>query len=310
MTNRSANGLKGAIGNFAASVAEDPAFVPGYVGLADGYSLLNLYDIDPPADAYKKAKQYAERAISLDNEYAEAHASLAYIRFYSERNREAAELEFRRAIQMNPSYGQARHWFALVLSAMNKPVDALTEIQTAERLDPRSLAIRSAAAMVYFFDRKYDKALEQCELALAIDPQFVPALKIKRWTYQAMGDLPAAKESFLRERESMGGKSGDPGWQTIESQLAETDEERALATSLLNKAVNEKEVSGNDYTFAFEIALAFDHLGLRNKALDWLERAEQSRNHSFNFLEADPRLVGMRSEPRFLQLAKKLHASE
>jgi Predicted integral membrane protein len=306
MTSRSSDGLRLAIENFEAVVANDPTFVPGYVGLADSFSLLNLYSVDPPADAYAKAKKHAEKAIQLDNEFAEAHASLGYIRFYSERDREAAELEFRRAIQMNPSYAQARHWFALVLSAMNKPVDAVTEIQTAERLDPRSLAIRAASAMVYFFDQKYDRALSECERALETDPNFVPALKVKRWIYQATGDMPAAKEAFLRERESMGGSADDAGWQIIEAQLTETNEERSESSRKLSSAIANESVRDNDFVYAFEIALAYAHLGSPEKCLEWLERAEEAGNHSFNFFDVDPRFAGIRSESGFTILSERL----
>ncbi len=133
MVGRSPASLRTAITLFADAVKEDATFAPAYVGLADAHSLLNLYDIDPPDDAYEKALQYANRAHTLDPDLAEAHASLGYIDFYYKRDRAAAELEFRRAIQMNPSYAQAHHWFALVLAAMNKPVDALSEIEL--RLD-------------------------------------------------------------------------------------------------------------------------------------------------------------------------------
>src|SRR5690606_11738550 len=130
---------------------------------------------------------------AIDPDLAEAHASLAYIKFYYERDRAAAELEFRRAVQMNPSYAQARHWFALVLAAMNKPVDALSEIETAERLDPRSLSIKAASAIVRFFGGDLDQAIADADRALAIDPAFVPAHKVKRWIYAAKGDLEAAR---------------------------------------------------------------------------------------------------------------------
>jgi tetratricopeptide (TPR) repeat protein len=192
---------------------------------------------------------------------------------------------------------------------MNKPVDALTEIQTAERLDPRSLSVISAGAMVYYFDRQFSKALEQCDRVLSIDPQFVPALKVRRWTFQAMGNVIAAKSSFVEERDSMGGKSGDPGWQIIESQLVEPSDERETARRWLDDAVNSADIRDNDFTFAFEIALAYEHLGFRDKALDWLERAERSGNHSFNMAEVDSRLSELSREPRFVKLLEKLRGN-
>lgn len=305
MTSRSPESLRRAIASFSASVAEDGQFAPAYVGLADAYALLNLYDVTPPVDAYQKAREFALRAISINDDLADAHATLAYVHFYYDRDRTASELEFRRAIQMNPSYAPAHHWFALVLAAMNKPIDAKTEIEIAERLDPKSLAIKSAAGIVDFFAGDYQKALADCDRALTLDPSFVPAHKVKRWVYSAMGDLRSARETLERERLNSGGGADYPGWQIIEAQTAGPDR-RDEALAMLEKAIKAEEVRTNDFTYAFEIALAFDHLMRSEKALNWLERAEASGSHSFNMLEVEPRLKDLRNEPRFRILLTKL----
>lgn len=310
MTNRSPGGLRRAITLFADAVAQDGQFAPAYVGLADAYSLLNLYDITPPADAYDKALQYANQALALDPDLADAHASLAYIKFYHQRDRSGSELEFRRAIQMNPSYAQAHHWFALVLTAMNKPVDALSEIETAERLDPRSPSIKAAAAIVHFFSRDYDQALAAAERALAIQPGFVPALKVKRWIYTVRGEWTAARESFEQERTN-GGNPDAAGWKILEAQLTPPDDaSKREAFKMLETAIADETVRGNDFAYAFEIALAYLHLGDQTRALDWLERSEKARTHSFNLLEPDPRLASLQTTPRYARLLEKLHPAK
>ncbi|MEQ1764317.1 MAG: protein kinase [Pyrinomonadaceae bacterium] len=310
MVGRSPSSLRHAITLFADAVREDSTFAPAYVGLADAHSLLNLYDVDPPKDAYDKALEYANRALAIDPDLAEAHASLAYINFYSRRDRAGAELEFRRAIQMNPSYAQAHHWFALVLAAMNKPVDALSEIETAERLDPRSLSIKSAAAIVHFFGGEYEKGLAAADRALAIRPDFVPAHKVKRWIYAVQGNWTAARQAFEAERQATG-EPDAPGWKVIEAQLAPLeDSSRRAALSTLETAINAESVRGNDFSYAFEIALAYEHLGNRELALDWLERSEKAGTHSFNMIEPDPRLVGLQTSPRYRRLIEKLLRSK
>jgi len=310
MANRDPQGLRRSIGSFAAAVKEDPNFAPGFVGLADAHSLLNLYDVNPPPDAYPKAREYARRALEIDGDLAEGHASLAYIKFYYERDRAGAELEFRRAIQMNPSYAQAHHWFALASAAMGKPVDALSEIETAERLDPRSLSIKAAAAIVHFFAGQNNEAVAVADRALAMDPRFVPAHKVKRWVFAAEGNLPAARESLERERLHSGGSEHDPGWKIMACQLADDVGARRAARVELEKAIVAEGVKGNDFYFAYEIALAYNHLGDREKALEWLERTEAAGAHSFNLMEADPRLTNLRREPRFQKLAAKLHKTQ
>ena len=311
MASRDAQGLRRSIGSFAAAIQEDPGFAPAFVGLADAHSLLNLYDVDPPKDAYPKALEFAERALEIDGGLAEAHASVAYIKFYYQRDRAGAELEFRRAIQMNPSYAQAHHWFALALAAMGKPVDALSEIETAQRLDPRSMSIKAAAAIVHFFAGQNSDSIAVADRALAMDPRFVPAHKVKRWVFAAMGDLTAARESLERERLYSGGNEAEPGWKVIECQLAGNDPvSRAAAVKELEEAVGGEGVKGNDFYFAFEIALAYNHLGDVENAIDWLERSEAAGTHGFNLMESDPRLANLRGEPRFQKLVAKLHKTQ
>jgi tetratricopeptide (TPR) repeat protein len=209
---------------------------------------------------------------------------------------------------MNPSYAQAHHWFALALASVGKSVDALSEIETAEKLDPKSLAIKSAGGIVKYFSGDYAGAIEYCDRALAIDNKFVPAYKVKRWVYQTMGNIEAARESLERERLYSGGNADDPGWQIVDAQLASEDaESRASALAILEKAIQEPEIRTNDFAYAYEIALAYDRLGEKNRVLDYLERAERAGTHSMNLAEVDPRLAKYRKEPRFMALIAKFH---
>lgn len=306
MTSRTAADLRKAIATFSASLKEDPDFAPAYVGLADAYALLNLYDIEPPANAYELAEQYISRALEIDDNLADAHATRAYVRFYSRRDREGAELDFRRAIQVNPSYAQAHHWFALVLVAMNRQVEAQSEAQIAQRLDPLSLAVKSATGMSYFFDGQMPETIAECDKALAIDPGFVPALKVKRWAYAAAGDYDAARAVFEKELNHSGGSVEDPGWKIIAMQIVPNGDRNPEHLSQLRKAVSSPIVANNPFAFAYEVALAFNNLGDREKALAFLERAEAAHSHGFNFLEVDPRLSNLHREPRFQRLLRKL----
>jgi serine/threonine protein kinase/tetratricopeptide (TPR) repeat protein len=306
MADRSAENLRKAITYFYESVKTDSNFALAYIGLADAHALLNLYDIDPPPDAYEKAKDYVTRALQINDSLPEAHATLAYVKFYGERNRETAELEFRRALQLNPSYAQAHHWFALVLSAMGQHVEASSEAQIAERLDPLSPAVKSAYAMTYAFNGQYAEAIAECDDALRIDERFMPAIRVKRWTLVAMGDLPGARAAFEKELALASGSIDDPGWLLIDLQLTTPNDVRPGRLKLLDKAVASDIVRNNHSAFAFEAALAYNALGESAKALDWLERAESARSHSFNYLQVDPRIANLRDHPRFRRLAEKL----
>jgi TolB-like protein/Tfp pilus assembly protein PilF len=305
--NRSRENLRKAIDTFSRSVEIDPGFAPAYVGLADSYALLNLYDIEPPKGAYDKARENAKKALEIDDDLAEAHASLAYVKFYHDRDRQGAELEFRRAIQLNPSYAQAHHWFALALAAMNRPVEAISEAEIAQRLDPRSASIKAATAIVYFMSGRNAEALAECEKALSLDARFVPALKVERWVYTSTLDRERAYDVFQKEMSYSGGSLDDAGWKIIELQLPADDSERPERTARLDMIVASPDIANNPYAFAFEAALAYNVLGQTDKALDLLERAEAAGSHSMNLASADPRLANLRGNPRYERLIAKMN---
>ena len=306
MTDRSAAGLRSAIATFSASIEEDPHFALAYVGLADAFALLNLYSVNPPENAYPRAKANVLRALEIDPNLAEAHATFAYIKFFHERDRAGSELEFRRSIQVNPSYAQAHQWFALTLAARGEKVDAVTEIETAKRLDPRSAAIRSAAGVVHFQTGDYVKAIEESNASLAIDERAIPAYKVKRWAYTTMGDRRNAEEAFRSEVAYAGGDRGDSGWQIIGVQIEAIDGDKSTLLKKLELAVSDEDVGKNPFGFGFEIALAYNALGNTEKAVEWLERCEAAGGHSFNFLKVEPRLANLRNETRYAALANKL----
>jgi serine/threonine protein kinase/tetratricopeptide (TPR) repeat protein len=306
MANRTPQDIRKAIDSFTEATKSDPEFALAYIGLADAYALLNLYDISPPPDAYEKAKEYVQRALVRDDSLAEAHATLAYVKFYGERHRETAELEFRRAIQLNPSSAQAHHWFAIVLAAMNDKIEAISEAQIAKQLDPGSPAVKAAQAMTYSFNGQYAEAIAECDAALSIDERFLPAIRVKRWTYVAMKDYASAKATFQKELEISNGSLNEPGWKLIEIQVAAPDEDRAAKLKELEAAAESSQVRDNLRFLSFEVALAYNALGETQKALDWLEKSEAAHSHSFNFLEVDPRIQNLKNEPRFRKLVDKL----
>ncbi len=304
LANRSATDIRKAIISFSEAIKVDPQFAPAFVGLADSYSLLNLYDIEPPPDAYQRAGEFARKALAIDQDLAEAHASLAYVKFYHDRDREGSELEFRRSIQLNPSYAQAHHWFALALAGMGEPLKALEEIRLAQRLDPSSLAVRSAAGMVLFFNGKYQEAIRECDSALAVNENFIPALKVKRWIYSAQNDRSSAAAIFAKEIRYSGGDLSNPGWQVIQAQIEPNQDPGYI--NVLDKAVLSDEIRNNPFAYAFETALAYHALGQNDRAMKYLEIAEHAGSHGFNFASVDPRLDDLRNDGRFKSLIRKL----
>ncbi|MCD9187456.1 MAG: protein kinase [Pyrinomonadaceae bacterium] len=304
-TTRSSVDLQKAIAAFSQAVSEDEGFAPAYAGLADAYVLLNLYSINPPPDVYKKAEQAALKALAIDDNLAEAHTSLGYIKFFNNRDQAGAELEFRRAIQINPSYAQGHHWFALALMALNRPLDALSEAQTAEKLNPLAPITRTAVCMAYYYGRQYNEAIKECDAALTLNESFVPAHKTKRWIYTAMGDKDNSLAAYRKEYSYAGGNN-EPGWIPVRIQSESLFGKREELFAELEKAVLIDQVKNNPQAYAEEIALAYNLIGEKEKALSWLEKAEAAHNHKFNFIKSEPRFANLQNEPRFQALIKKL----
>ncbi|HEY7544963.1 MAG TPA: tetratricopeptide repeat protein, partial [Blastocatellia bacterium] len=301
---RNPTSLNQAINYFNQAIAKDQNFALAYAGLADCYALLNLYEIPPPPEAYAKAKENAARAIAIDDSLAEAHASLAYVKFYYDRDWAGAEKEFRRALDLNPSYATAHHWLALELSAMARHEEATDEILKAESLDPRSAIIRSAAGMIYFYARRYDRALEECRRAIEIDPGLVPAHRVMRSIYQATGDYESALAAYEKEHSFSGGDD-EPGWAIIRAQI-EALKNREEARGTLKRALAVPNLTRGADFLTYEIALAYSLIGARDEALKWMARAESIKAHSFNFAAVDPRLESVRSDLRFENLVSRL----
>jgi eukaryotic-like serine/threonine-protein kinase len=306
MTVRSVEALQTAAATFSAALQLDPEFALAHVGLADTLALLNLYSISPPPDSYSRAKAHVARALEIDPNLAEAHATAAYIKFFHDRDRTGSELEFRRAIQVNPSYAPAHHWFALTLAARGERVDAETEIEIAKRLDPKAPAIRSAAGVVHYHLGNFDRAIVESDDALALDSRAIPAFKVKRWAYTALGRPAEAREALAKEMDYSGGSLNDPGWLVIALQIDAIDGDRQALLSRLDAAASDPSVRDNPYGLGFEVALAYNALGSPRQALDWLERCEAAGSHSFNFLKMEPRFTDLHRDRRFASLAAKL----
>ena len=172
---RTEEGFRKAIESFQQAIDEDPSYAQAYAGLADSYNMLGQYEIVPPSEAFPRAEAAALRALDLDETLAEAHTSLGWARMSQWRWQEA-EREFQRAIELNPGYATAHHWYARYLSWSPGRIDeALAEIKRAQELEPLSLIINSALGEALDWAGRYDEAIEQFRKTLELNPNFAPA---------------------------------------------------------------------------------------------------------------------------------------
>ena len=297
---RTQENLQKAIRTFMQARDKDPNFALAYAGLSDAYSLLNIYQIPPPPDAYEKAKENARKALELDNNLAEAHASLGYLLFYGERKFDEAEIHLRQAIDLNPSYPTSYHWYSLLLSATGRHDEAIENIKSAIRLEPRSAIIHTAASMNYYHARNFTEALIQANSVLEIDNGFVPAYKMLRVIYGATGNYAGALEAYQKERQYSGNpQEKDPHWLMISAQVEAYGNLREKALESLNRSLAAQSVKNNVKAYGFEFAAAYALLGETDKAIEWLELSKKADTPNLVLIQVDARFDKIREDARF-----------
>ncbi|HWC75728.1 MAG TPA: protein kinase [Gemmatimonadales bacterium] len=297
---RTQEGVAEAVDYFGQAIAEDPGYAPAYAGLADSYALDVDYRSIPVADAYTRAKEYARKALTLDESLPSAHASLAWALFIYDWQWDEAEREFRRAIELNPRYASAHQWFAFLLAARGQFDAALLEAHTAIELDPASVSGRRALGWVYYYARRYDHAREHLSRAIEMNPMAVESARMLGSTLALQGQTADA-ERVLREALSLPG-AGTYTTATLGWLLARSGK-RSEAEQLLR----ELEATG-EKGYVSPVAFAILHIGLGNlqEALEWAERAYDERRGWLAYVNVNPIFDPLRSEPRFKALVERM----
>jgi len=297
---RTHEGVAEAIGYFEQAIAEDPSYAPAYAGLADSYALDVDYRSIPVAEAYARAKEYARKALALDESVPSAHASLAWSLFIYDWNWAEAEREFRRAIELNPRYGSAHQWYGFLLSSRGQHDAALLEGHTALELDPASVSGRRSVGWMCFYARRYDQALDHLARAIEMNPMAVESCRILGSVLELAGKSSEA-ERVLRDAVSLPGADAYTkatlGWV-----LARAGK-RAEAETILG----ELEALGRA-GYVSPAALAILHIGFGNTdlALDLAEQAYHDRRGWLVYFKVNPMLDPLRDSPRFQALVAKL----
>jgi len=297
---RTKEGVDEAVGFFEQAITADPNYAPAYAGLADSYALDVDYRAIPVADSYARAKEYARKALALDETVPSAHASLAWTLFIYDWDWEGAEREFRRAIELNPRYASAHHWFAFLLCSRGQHDAALLEAHTALELDPASVSIRRAVGWLYHYARRYESAHDHLARAIEMNPTAVETYRILAQNFAIRGRLEEAerifRETLLLPAAGAYTKAG-LGW------VLGRAGKRAEAEKLLA----ELEVAARE-GYVSPVPFSMLHIGLGNvdRALDWAERAYDERRGWLAYFKVNPMLDPLRNESRFKSLLGKM----
>lgn len=301
LNQRTEEGLQKAVDFFEKAVCEDAQFALAHSGLADAWGLLAHYGVLGPADVWAKAASSAASAVMLDGHSAEAHTSLAHVRATQDWDWAGAEREFQHAIQLNPRYPTARHWYAMsCLVPMGRLDQALEQMMLSQSLDPVSSIIARDVAVVHCYRRDFDAALEHCDQTIELNPHFAPAYLTLGLIQEQRRDFDEAAAAFSRAVELA------PHSPRMHAALARTlglagraDQARAVVRRLDQQAATR-------YVSPFEYVAVYFALGDAAKGFSWLAKACDDRCFELLALRVDPRFDSLRDQPRFIAATERV----
>jgi TolB-like protein/Tfp pilus assembly protein PilF len=304
LNTRTEESLKKAIERFEKALEKDPQYALAYTGLADSYAVLALLEFLPPKEAFPKARTAAEKALEIDNKLAEAHTSLGVVKFQYDWDWEGAENEFKRALELNPSYAPAHQFYGDFLKSQGRFDEAFSEMSYAGALDPLSLSINTGIGHVLYLSRQYDRAIEQYGKTIKLDPNFIQA---RLWFGRPFLQKRMYKEAIteLVHAVTLSGES------TISLAMLGhangTAGKKDEAEKILEKLT---ERSKNQYVPSYWIAMIHVGLGDKDRAFTWLERAFQERSSWLAWTKVEPRFDSLRADPRFDSLLVRMRLTQ
>jgi tetratricopeptide (TPR) repeat protein len=253
-----------------------------------------------PSQVFPKAKAATQRAIQIDDSYAEAHAVLGYIIFWHDWDWQAAENEIKRALAIDPNSADAHIAYAHILSNTGRHAEALAQGRQARELDPLNLRINSLEGQFLLQAGKPDEALQRLARTFELEPNYFIARLFASRAYFAKGMFPEALAEARKARE-ISPSSAHPLPLIIHAltKLGQKAEAREVLNELLR-------FNSERYVPPAFIALAYTGLGEKDQAMIWLERGYQVRDPRMTFLNVDSQWSEMRDDPRFQELLQRM----
>jgi TolB-like protein/DNA-binding winged helix-turn-helix (wHTH) protein/Flp pilus assembly protein TadD len=301
---RTADGLAQAEKYFQQAIQKDPNYALAYSGLSDYFAFLTLLggpEVLPPHTAMTQAKEAAVKGLQLDDSLAETHASMGHILHNYDWDFEGAEREFKRAIELNPNYATAHHWYSHYLMQLGRTEESLNEAKRAQELNPLEPSINNGLARQYYLSRQYDKAIAQCQIGLQIDPNYLPAAMQLALAYEQKGRVTEAV-ALLEKARGLAGTL--PVVRALLAHAYATAGRRADAQRELN--VLASMVTHNQYVPPSYLAIVSLSLGDKDKAFAFLQQSYQDRSEHMLYLGVEPLVDPLRSDPRFDALLKQI----
>jgi TolB-like protein/Tfp pilus assembly protein PilF len=296
---RTEDGMRKSIAHYEQAIRLYPQYAMAYAGVADSYVMLACRGMVPAKDTFRKAKEAARKAIALDGELGEAHGSLAHVRLH-DWDWEGLEADFERAIDLNPAQAIVYYWYGEFLMSRGRPEEAIAVTQRAQQTDPLSPVIGSSLAMILYLARRYDQAAVVLERTREINPDhFLPHLRMGLIRIQQR----KYDEAILELKTAV----------SLADQSTETLAALAMAYAAAGKKKPAQQIlaklqqlAGKRYVLPYNVAKVHAAGADRDKAFEWLERAYEGGNPDLIELNSEPIFDGLRGEPRFSDLMRRI----
>jgi TolB-like protein/Tfp pilus assembly protein PilF len=277
---------------FKLAIIEDPNYALAYTGIADAYSVLANNQYISSKEGYPKAKESVLKALELDNTLAEAHNSLATILSDFDWDWEGAEKEYKRAIELNPGYATAHHWYGFLLTYIARHDDAIAEVKLAQALDPFSMRINANVGYILYNARRYDEAIDALKKAIEMNPNMSAGRGYLMWVYLEKSMYGEVFKLFQK-------RDNQVSLGITYAKMGKRDEAQQVLDYLIKR-------SRQEYISSYNLALLHFALGDNDQGFKCLGNAYEERDSQMCTLKVDPGFDSIRSDPRFKELLKKM----
>jgi TolB-like protein/lipoprotein NlpI len=285
---------------FRQAIAADATYAAPYAGLADCYILMNVFGLSSPHIVCPKAREAAEKALELDETLPEAHNSLAAVRHLYYWDWSGSEQEFRRALELDRNCAVAHHWYAVLLSLLQRHEEAITQMLAARDLDPLSLVVNAFVGFIYMKAGHHDRAIEACCRAIELDPNN----PFGHWLLARGLDARGKLDEALGQSQEAAKQSGNslPYFSHLGYAYARIGD-RLAAYNVLEQLT---ERSMTEYVSPFDFALIYSALDEKEFAIEWLKKAFQERNSRLITEFRGPVFGGLKFDTTFQDLTRRI----
>ncbi len=295
------DGLKKAIGYFNEAIERDPGYASGWAGLAESYAVLGDFAVVAPKETFPRAEAAAQRALELDDALAEAHAALGLVRLEYGWDWTAAEREFIRAIELNPSYPTAHQFYSWYLGSVLRVDESIAEGKRALELDPLSMFRSADLGLSLYMVRQYDRSREQAKKTLELDPR----LDFAHW-FLGLASVQKAmyEEAIAHLQEAATSPGASPRYIAGLGYAYAVAGKRNEARKILDKL---NELSKQKYVSPYFTATVYAGLGDKEEAFEWLDKAYRDRDNWLAYVKVTPEFDPLHSDPRYQNLLRRMN---